>query len=160
MILIVSDAGPVNYLILIGQIELLPSLADFVVIPSFVHQELLSPNAPAAVRAWAGAMPGWITIQSAPHPIAAKGLSAADCEAITLARDLNATLLLTDDRRARRSAAEFGVPTMGTLGLLEAAAQRGLISLPAALEKLRTTSCFLSEDLIEAALQRDRDRQK
>jgi len=160
MTLIVSDTGPINYLILIGNIELLPRLANRIVLPTGVHHELLNASAPGIVRAWAANLPGWIEVKSARESIKAKGLSAADCEAITLAKELNATLLLTDDRQARRCASGLGLATMGTLGLLEAAAQRGLISLPEALERLRATSCFLSEELVENAIQRDRDRKK
>jgi predicted nucleic acid-binding protein len=103
-------------------------------------------------------LPGWIEIRSAAESIRAKGLSVPDCEAISLAKELGATLLLTDDRQARRVAAGLGLATMGTLGLLEVGAQRGIVSLSAALQKLRATSCFLTEELIESALQRDRDR--
>jgi predicted nucleic acid-binding protein len=49
---------------------------------------------------------------------------------------------------------------MGTVGILEVAAARGLVSLPVALERLRSTSCFLTEDLIENALARDAARRR
>ena len=65
-----------------------------------------------------------------------------------------------DDQQARRCATGFGVVTMGTVGLLEVAAARDLVSLPAALEKLRSTSCFLTEELIENALRRDAARRR
>jgi len=160
MTLVVCDTGPVNYLILIDHIGLLPALANRVVLPQAVLRELLNANAPAPVRAWAASLPGWIEVASAIQSMETKGLSAADCEAIMLAKELNATLLLTDDRQARRCAVGFGLATMGTLGLLEAAAQRGMISLPHSLRRLRATSCFLADDLVEAALKRDRDRQR
>jgi len=159
MILIVSDTGPVNYLILIGHIDLMHRLADRVLLPSGVRLELLNPMAPLLVREWAANLPGWIEVQSAANPAPAEGLSPADSEAIALAKELGATLLLTDDRQARRCAAALGVSTMGTLGFLEIGAQRGLISLPDALKKLRATSCYLSDELIESALLRDRERQ-
>ena len=75
-----------------------------------------------------------------------------------LAKELNASLLLTDDQRARWYAGASGVVTLGTLGLLEAAAARGLISLPAAIEKIRGTSFFITDELIEAALRGDAER--
>ncbi len=160
MILVVSDTGPVNYLVLIGQIDLLPKLADRIVLPAAVHRELLNSQAPDAVRQWASVLPGWIEVQAASQSLSAKGLSSANCEAIALARELSATLLLMDDRLARRFAASVGVATMGTLGLLEVAARRDLISLAEAVQKLRSTSCFLAEELIEDALRRDRERRK
>jgi len=158
MILIVSDTGPINYLVIIGQIGLLPQLADRIVLPFSVHGEMLDVRAPEIVRTWAGKLPDWIELRSSTPTVGGKGLSIADREAITLARDLKATLLLTDDRKARQCAAGIGVASIGTLGILEIAAERKLISLPDALQKLRATSCFLAEELIEDALNRDRAR--
>lgn len=59
-----------------------------------------------------------------------------------------------------RRAAALGVVTMGTVGILEVAAARGLVSLPEALERLRATSCFLSEDVLDNALERDAERRR
>ncbi len=84
-------------------------------------------------------------------------LSVADREAISLARELQA-LLLMDDRRARLAATDQAVRTIGTLGILEAAAAKGVISLPSALELLRTTSMFISDELLSQALRRDSAR--
>ncbi len=53
MILIVADTGPINYLIQIGHIEILPSLVEKVVLPTSVQIELLREAAPVAVRVWA-----------------------------------------------------------------------------------------------------------
>lgn len=41
-----------------------------------------------------------------------------------------------------------------------AAAARGLISFPAAIEKLRGTSFFITDELIEVALRRDAERRR
>lgn len=160
MILIVADTGPINYLIQIGHVELLSQLVEKTVLPASVQAELLHEAAPAVVRAWAARPPAWVEIRAAEQIISAKDISPADREAISLAKELNASVLLMDDSQARRCAARLGVVTMGTVGLLEAAAARDLISLRAALEKLRATSCFLAEELIENALQRDADRRR
>jgi len=158
MTLIVADTGPINYLIQIGHIELLAQLVEKTVLPTSVQEELLHKRAPAAVRTWAGRPPVWVEIRRADHIIEAKDISLTDREAISLAKELNALLLLMDDSQARRLAAQLGVITMGTVGILEAAAMRDLVSLPEALEKLRATSCFLAEEVLENALQRDADR--
>jgi predicted nucleic acid-binding protein len=63
--------------------------------------------------------------------------------------------LIIDDRRARDIAKSYGLVTVGTLGILEAAAAANLISLPEALDRLRRTSIFLSSLLIDQALGRD-----
>lgn len=158
MILIVADTGPINYLVQIGHIAVLAQIAEKTVLPESVAAELRAVGAPDAVRGWMTSPPEWVEIRAAIHPIEAPDIAAADREAIALAKELDATVLLMDDQQARRCAASHGVVTMGTLGVLEVAAARGLISLPAALEKLRATSCFLSDELIENALLRDAAR--
>ena len=160
MILIVADTGPINYLIQIGCVEVLAELAEKTVLPASVQAELVHHGAPDVVRAWAVALPAWVEIRAATQPIEAKDLSPADREAIALAKELGAAVLLMDDRHARLCASALGVVTMGTVGLLELAAARELLSLPAALGRLRGTSCFLTEELIENALQRDAARRR
>ena len=49
---IVSDTTPINYLILIEAIDVLPQLYGRILIPETVRAELLDPNAPAEVRSW------------------------------------------------------------------------------------------------------------
>ena len=116
MILIVADTGPINYLIQIGQIELLAQLVEKTVLPASVQTELLHDAAPVAVRTWAANPPAWVEIRATKQTIEAKDISDADREAIALARELNASVLLMDDSQARRCAARLGVFTMRTLG--------------------------------------------
>ena len=139
---------------------MLAQLAEKTVLPVSVQAELVDRAAPEAVRAWAAAPPAWVEIRAATQTVEARDISPADREAIALAKELDAAVLLMDDRHARRCAAALGVVTMGTVGLLEVAAARDLVALPVALEKLRGTSCFLSEDLIENALERDAARRR
>lgn len=51
MRLVVADTGPIHYLILIEQIELLPRLFAQVFLPSIVRDELAHAEAPDAVQA-------------------------------------------------------------------------------------------------------------
>jgi predicted nucleic acid-binding protein len=50
MILVVADTGPLNYLIQIGEAEVLPKLFERVVIPPAVLHELLDPGTPDLVE--------------------------------------------------------------------------------------------------------------
>jgi predicted nucleic acid-binding protein len=124
VILIVADTGPVNYLVQIGCIEVLAQLAEKTVLPASVQAELVHRGAPDVVRAWASALPEWVEVRQATQFVEAKDLSPADREAIALAREMDAAVLLMDDRHAWLCAAALGVVTMGTLGLLEVAAAR------------------------------------
>jgi predicted nucleic acid-binding protein len=108
MSLIVADTGPINYLIQIGHVDLLSRLVGKMVIPSSVQAELLHGAASVEVRAWAAQPPAWVEIRVArEQPAGAKDVSATDQEAIVLAKELNASLLLMDDQRARRYACAF-----------------------------------------------------
>jgi len=56
----VSDASPLCYLVLIGEIDLLPRVFSQVVAPETVMRELLHEDAPKAVRDWASDPPAWL----------------------------------------------------------------------------------------------------
>ncbi len=49
---IVSDTSPIAYLLLIGNIEVLPQLFGRVAIPVEVQRELADPAAPLTIREW------------------------------------------------------------------------------------------------------------
>jgi predicted nucleic acid-binding protein len=68
---VVAGATPLNYLILINAMEVLPQLYGRVLVPMAVVEELKNPEAPAAVRAWVAKPPGWLEVrpgvQAIPH---------------------------------------------------------------------------------------------
>jgi len=57
--LVIADTGPINYLILIGHVDLLPRLFERVVLPSAVQAELANSLAPPAVQRWIADFPAW-----------------------------------------------------------------------------------------------------
>lgn len=58
----VADTSTLCYLVLIGEIELLPALFTEVLIPPAVAAELADGRAPDAVRTWSAAPPRWLTL--------------------------------------------------------------------------------------------------
>lgn len=58
--IVVADTTPVNYLILIGEIDVLAKLYGRVVIPPAVHDELTCSRAPESVRGWIAQPPAWL----------------------------------------------------------------------------------------------------
>jgi predicted nucleic acid-binding protein len=70
------------------------------------------------------------------------------------AREVNAAVILIDDRKGRREAARCGFRVAGTIGVLEAAGQRGLIDFASVIHRLRQTNVRLDEQIIKAALVR------
>jgi predicted nucleic acid-binding protein len=153
----VADTGPLNYLVLIEEIGVLEELCQAVVVPDAVFQELTSPDAPPAVRAWARACPPWLEVQEVtrdapPLP----DLHPGEREVIRLALEIGADAVLIDERDGRREAEALSLPIVGTLGILNWAARQGLIDLPAAVERLQQTNFRASSDLFQLLLERVR----
>ena len=158
--LVVADTTPINYLILIGQIDLLSTLYDEVILPSAVAMELRHPKAPVNVREWIAAPPPWCVIRQASGQPDDRlmQLGAGESEAILLAQEIQADIFLTDDLEGRHEAMERGIAVTGTLGILERASLRELIDLPTVLAQLQATSFFAPQGLVAAMLARDAAR--
>lgn len=158
--IIVSDTTPLHYLILIGEQDLLPSLFGQVIIPQAVVIELQRPETPETVRKWMSNPPAWLEIRSPASIDLTLSLGAGECEAISLAQEVNADHLLLDDLKARKTALARGLSVLGTLNVLDAAAARGMIDLPDAVRRLTQTNFRVSSSLIQEILRRDSERKK
>lgn len=156
--IVLSDTSPLNYLILIGHVDVLPALFSQVVIPSSVLAELQHPGTPAVVRQYINDPPAWLVVRTATRIDPGIHLGRGEAEAISLAVELKASLLLMDDGLGRRAAQERHLAVAGTLNVLEAAAERGLLDLPAAIAKLRLTNFHMSEQLLTQILVADAER--
>lgn len=158
--IVVTDASPICYLILIGHIELVPKLFGRVFLPQAVLAELRAEGAPTSVRDWAAHPPAWVSVVSVSTASAAglETLQAGEREAICLADALKADLILLDEKSARRLASGRGLKVTGVLGVLAEAASRALVSLPEALDRLTRTSFRYSPALLKELLHRFRAR--
>jgi predicted nucleic acid-binding protein len=94
-----SSSSPIparlTCLILIGHIEILPSLFKKVILPSVVRDELT--DAPSLVRRWIADPPPWVEVRKAMgHRLAEafqETLDAGEEDAIALAVELHADLV-------------------------------------------------------------------
>ncbi len=158
--LVVADTGPLNYLVLTGDIELLPRLFDRVLAPQAVHDELASPEAPAAVRAWIAQAPAWLEVQPnldiRRDNLATPKLDDGERAAIALALAVKADLVLMDDQDGVTAARRQGLIVTGTLGVLDLAARRGLIDLAEAFERLKATTFYYRQGLLDSLLAQHR----
>ena len=102
MSLVVSDTTPLNYLILIGQIDVLPLLFGTLLVPPAVIHEMEHPKAPADVARWARNLPAWIEVK-APLKDLHLGIGAGEDEAISLAVELGDAAILMDDKKPEPS---------------------------------------------------------
>jgi predicted nucleic acid-binding protein len=96
---VIADSIPLHYLVLIDQAAILPTLFRRVLIPPMVAEELQHARTPAPVRAWMSSPPEWLEIRiphQQPEAVLLR-LGAGEREAIVLAQEVQATLLLMDD---------------------------------------------------------------
>lgn len=151
MILVVADTSPLNYLVQIDCQELLHALYDRVLVPGAVIEELGRPQAPFAVRGWLHSRPEWLEVREvrAPSDPALAELDLGEREAIQLAREQNADLLLMDERLGVQLALRQGLEVTGTLGVLLQAARRGLVDIDVALLRLQATDFRYTPQLLE-----------
>lgn len=99
-------------------------------------------------------------MQSPAKPLAAtlSNLHPGESQAIALAEELQAALLLIDDRVGAQVALERGLTITGTLGVLVEAAQMGLTRIEVVLRKLRDTNFRATPGLYDRALEMARER--
>jgi predicted nucleic acid-binding protein len=81
-----------------------------------------------------------------------ENLQAGEQGAILLAQSLGPDLILLDEKSARIVAAAHGLRVSGTLGILVAAASRGLVQLGPAIDQLTRTNFRYSPALLKSVL--------
>jgi predicted nucleic acid-binding protein len=163
MTVVVADTSPLNYLALIGEIGILRTLYGRVVVPPEVLAELADAGAPPEVAGWIQSRPEWLEVRSVrrgqDEPTLPQ-LDPGERAAILLAQEEPDALLLIDDAAGRAEANRRGIPSTGTLGVLRAAALRGLLDLAPALTRLAATNFRVSQALLEDLLAEDSERNR
>lgn len=128
MTVVVADSSPLNYLTLIGSVDVVYRLYGTVVVPQQVIAELVDPAAPHEVRRWASSLPDWVDVRVT---VVSDGdmthLDPGERAAIVLAESEPGALLLIDETAGRTEASRRGIQTTGTLGVLRAAALKDYV---------------------------------
>ena len=129
--IVVANAGPLIALAQIGHFDLLHSLYGQVSIPSAVRDEVVA-NGRNRAGSSEVAKASWIHVLDVRDQTAVgllrSRLDAGESEAIVLALQLSADLLLIDEALGRRIAEAQGLKKTGTIGTLILAKKAGLIS--------------------------------
>jgi len=150
---VISNTTPLNYLILIGLVDVLPVLYVEISIPEAVFAELQRDKTPQPVREWIVNRPEWLFVkQVQTEDLSLERLHAGEREAILLAKQIKADALIIDERDGRRAAQRLGIRVIGTMRVLADAAEAGLCNLEDALDRLQQTSFRLSSRLKKAIL--------
>ncbi|MFN7316660.1 MAG: DUF3368 domain-containing protein [Phycisphaerae bacterium] len=150
--IVVSDTSPLNYLVQIECVHVLPALYTRVVTPRMVYAELQASGSRSEVARWASAPPSWLQISEPTTPWERLDLDAGEAAAIALARELRADSLLMDERKGVSIARGMGLVVERTPTVLAIAAQRGLIDLRGAFTKLKSTNFRVPPALLDQLL--------
>jgi predicted nucleic acid-binding protein len=150
--IVVSDNSPLQYLILIECIDVLPALYGQVLTTPQVIEELSHAKTPDAVRAWVQTLPIWLKIESPLKVNFLESIDVGEASAISLAQERHAELVLIDERAGGETARRLGIQVVGTLGVLIEAGLERLIDFDKAINVLTAeTSFYASRNLIESA---------
>jgi predicted nucleic acid-binding protein len=156
---IVSNASPLINLARIGKLDLLYQLYGKLTVPSAVWQEVVIEGAgqPGADDVKAAT---WIRTQTVTNKELVRalqqGLDAGEAEAIALALEIGAKLLLMDERLGRETARHLGLRYTGLIGVLIEAKHRGLIgAVKPQLDALRNLAGFRVGDALYTRVLRD-----
>jgi predicted nucleic acid-binding protein len=119
---VVADTACLIGLANIDRIDILRQMYGTVVVTPEVAEEYGCP------------LPEWVTVQAAfdsnKTSAYSNFLGAGEASSISLATQTANTLLIIDDKRARRLALDLGLEITGTLGLLVLAYKNGIIQDP------------------------------
>ena len=152
--IVVADASPLRYLILIEHAHVLPAMYGQVIVPPAVVTELTRDRTPNLVKKWFEDRQNWLRVQGPTHTSARvrQDLGEGEREAIELALEVAADALLVDDRDARHEAQRLGVAVLGTLRVLADASEHGFADLAVAFSRLRKTNFRASDQLLNQLL--------
>jgi uncharacterized protein len=153
MAVVVSDTTPLHYLILISRESILEELYGRVLIPPAVLLELGHASAPVQVSRWAANLPAWVTVAS-PMSIPERydRLDLGERQALAMAVEIHADLLLVDDKVARRMALRESMEVKGTLGIVADGAKANLLDFVRTVNQLQRTSMHLDQDVIDEVI--------
>jgi len=137
---IIADSSCLILLDKIEELELLKMLFGTVIITSVIAEEFGVP------------LPGWILIKDAGNKnyqdILELSVDQGEASAIALAVEQSDCLLILDDLKARKLAAELKLNFTGTVALLVEAKLKGyIISVRPIIDKIRKTNFRLTPEL-------------
>ncbi len=156
--IVVSNSSPLVSLAAVGRLELLHDLYGTIIIPEAVHQEVVVQGRGRPGAAEVQSL-DWIVCRDVGDPSVVTALESkldrGEAEAIALAVELQADLLLMDERLGRAEAARFGLRFVGILGALIEAKAKGLLQqIEPLLDELQNDAGFrISEALRARVLQ-------
>jgi predicted nucleic acid-binding protein len=152
----IVNASPLIVLSKIGHSDLLVKLAEHVVLPSAVFDEVTDKDVDGTILNWINRQ-STIKVQSVAiqdSEIASWDLGAGESEVLTLARLIENSTVVIDDKSARNCADSFGIPKLGTLGVVVLAKKYQLITeIKPLIGQLTEIGFYMSPILISEVLE-------
>ena len=158
--IVVADTTPIITLMKLQRLDLLEKLFGTVLVPNAVYEELIS-NSNYLIEAQMVVECPFLKHCSVSDRQSIKilreivGLDAGESEAIALAEEKCADLLIIDERKGRRVAKQMELKITGTIGILLQAFDCKILSQEEILscaESLRNSRIRISDSLLELIL--------
>lgn len=156
--IVVSNTSPITNLAAVNHLSLLQQLYGTIVIPQAVYDEMTGVGKSVAGSAEVQTLV-WIQTQKVANEALVTALQleldSGEAQAIALAIELKADLLLLDERRARTVASRFGIKFIGILGVLIESKHKGAISAvkPVLDDLILTAGFWVTQPLYTRILQ-------
>ncbi len=150
----IVNASPFIILSKAGLLDLLPGLFGKIEMPVGVADEIRS-GYDIASEQLQSVTNNWLTIAriEVDKDVALWNLGNGETQVLSLARSSGAGIALIDDQAARRCAKTFGLPVMGTAGLLVLAKKRGFLSsVKDGIGSLEAAGLYLADSLRDSII--------
>ena len=155
--IVIADTTPIITLMKLQRLDLLEKLFDTVIVPNAVFEELISNSNYLTEAKMVVECPFLKRLevsdrQSIKILREVVGLDAGESEAIALAEENHADLLIIDERKGRRVAKQMEIKITGTIGILLQAYDCKILSQEEILscsERLRNSRIRISDSLFE-----------
>ncbi|MEO8861871.1 MAG: DUF3368 domain-containing protein [Ginsengibacter sp.] len=148
--IVISDTSCIGYLIIIDKLFLLQNNFSEVTVPDAVHKEILQLSGYNLSKYLSA---DWISFRQITNLQLYKDLlkevDEGESEAIVLAKEISADLLLIDERKGTLIARSLGIKTIGLLGVLLLSKDKNIIPFvqPVLDELIATTTFRIDKNL-------------
>ena len=153
---IICNSGPLIALGILGRLDILKSLFDVVLVPEAVQREIerggirLSGLDNFRRADWIQVMP----LKEKRDALLESLLDIGEAAVISLAREQKASLVLIDERKARKVARDiYGLQPIGTARILVEAKRKNLLpEIASQFQKLQQEGYWIHASIVETAL--------
>lgn len=152
--ILVADSSALIALSICNQLTLLEQLFGQVVVPKAVYDEATQPNKKQANQLKTYLADKVRQVDMRQYVFLDGFADAGETEAMVLYKQIHADKLLIDDQRGRNVAKINHIETIGSLGVLLTAKQRGLIDkIAPILDQLSQSDIYFSDQLMAMVLE-------